>query len=274
MDAVGDAELTFNPSSEDLYGGSSQVPLDSVVTRLDPKFKIKLKYQPSYIYTLYGGAKVTKIPGSPDGTIEALKNSLGESVLNPETGIESVSLKAGNQENLKVGRYLVEAAGATTVHVYALTNLNFLTRGQQIGFKDDRQRITQDPLSILQGVKTEVPGTGVELTGGSGVINMVPGDMAYFEVTPPHGGIDEFEFGSSLNFPEHGMYIYAAERESGRMFEIHLHRVKCISGLPIPMPEQGYHETDIELKVLRNDNPLDGSGIPKFATARLIKPIE
>jgi hypothetical protein len=97
---------------------------------------------------------------------------------------------------LKYNYYWVVAADPTTVDVYAASNFQF-KRGTDLFFDSDVLKITTSPLTIVQSAAVEIPGTGIELTGDSGIIAMTAGDVAFFDVVPPHNGVSDIDIGSA-----------------------------------------------------------------------------
>lgn len=250
LKVLGDASLTLSAESVDLYGGSNKFPWASEVTQIQSQFTANVRALPDFLFELYAGGSASTTAASATGTCGTLTNKVGTSVMNGTTGIASATLKSGETSELKAGRFIVKAVSATTVDVYAVTDLDF-TDGTDVSFQNDALKITASPLTITASTAVEVPNTGIELTGGSGTIGMTEDDVAYYDVAPAHGGISDITLGQSgITFPEHELFIYAAERSDGSKFEIHAYKATSSAGIVIPLSQGGFGITDLTAKLL------------------------
>lgn len=251
LKVLGDVTMSLKADSVDLHGGGNKFPYASEVTKIDPSLNFSCKSLEDFVMELFMGASVSKTAASSNGTISAISNFKGTSVMSATTGVATATMKAGESGELKIGKFMIKAVSATTVDVYAMSDLNFKSKGDDLSFQDDYLKITASPLTITASTAVEIPNSGIELTGGSGVIGMTEDDTAYFYVTPPHAGLSEISFGQDgLTFPEHGVYIVAQERSSGDMFEIEIFKAKSSAGMVIPLSEGGYSISDMSLKLL------------------------
>jgi hypothetical protein len=186
------------------------------------------------------------------GNVSALTNIFGTSVLDAAAGIASVGVKSGSEDDLKFGKYIVKAVSSTTVDVYALTNVDF-QRGTDKTYEDDLLKITAAPLTITGGAPTEIPGFGVELTGGT-TPAMTIGDTAKFNARPPSIEQSTVKIGN-LNdcIPEFGAMVTAQKKADGSMWTFDCFRVKAL-GFPFGMEEKAYNEAEITANILYDDN--------------------
>ena len=121
-------------------------------------------------------------------------------------------------------------------------------RGTSKDYESDLMEVAKG-LTITMGAATEVPGFGVELTGGSGTIGMTIGDTAVFETRPVNSGSMSVEIGSrSDEFAEFGA-ILSAEKKSGEIFVIDVYRAKAI-GMPFGFEEKAYGEYEQSIEVI------------------------
>jgi len=255
---LGDISLAFEASSVDNRGGSSFYPWATEITEVDSNINFQIKEYPDWVMQNYAAAKITTTAASAtDGTVSALVNKEGTSVFDATTGIATATLKSGEAANMKTGAFRVVAASATTVDVYAVSNFQF-TRGTTLYADDNTMKITTSPLTIVDAGASpaEVPGTGIELTGGSGTVAMTIGDVAEYHVTPPHSGMSKVEIGvEGYIFPEHELYIFGKQRADGRSMYVHCPKAVCTSGMTWNFSQGDFSTTDISAKLL-NDSVL------------------
>lgn len=269
---LGDASFDLKASSVQLKGGSSLYPWASEVTGVDAEFTCNVKESPDMLYSIFGGATVTNTAASTTGSVVAMQQGNGTSVFSATTGIASATIKSGSEADLKFNYYVIKAVGATTVDVYAMTDLQF-ANGTAATYQDDLLKITASPLTIVTSTAVEVPGTGIELTGGSGTIALTTNDTAVYQAVAAHGGISTIDIGKQgAIFPEHGILLYGKERSDGTLFEINIFKAQATSGMIIPMSEGDFQITDLTVKCLNDSAPIDGSGVAKVATIRAITP--
>jgi hypothetical protein len=262
---LGDAVVNFAANSVDLIGGSSYYPWATEITDINSEVQMNLKTFPDWVEEVYMGASVTTTAASAiSGTISALSNEKGTSVFDATTGVATATLKSSGEGDLKTSHYLVEAASATTVNVYAVSSLQF-ARGTDLYYESDNLDITATALTIATASAVEIPGTGVELTGGSGTIAMVTGDVALFTVAPPHNGISDIDIGQKgIIFPEHELYIFGKERASGEKALIRCYKAQGVSGMSYPFSQSDFAQSDLTVKLLYDE------AVNKVASFRFI----
>ena len=264
LKVLGGGSLNLTAESEDLFGGSNKFAWASEAKTISSEFSLTVKSMPDFLFELFLGAEVTTTASSAAGTVSALTNKKGTSAVSATTGIASVGLKSGSTADVKSGIYLVKVASATTVDVYALTDIEF-SRGVDLEYVNDSLKITASALTITASTPVTIPKLGVELTGGSGTIGMTVGDTAIFTLAAPHGGISEITIGKqATTFPEHGQVCLSAKRSNGDLFEIEIYKVVG-QGFPIALEETVFAVPEMTSKVLY-DSVKD-----KLATIRAIK---
>lgn len=262
---LGDISIAFEASSVQNRGGSSWYPWATEITEINPTASFQVKEYPDWVMTNYAAAKITTTAASAtDGTVSALTNKEGTSVFDASTGVATATLESGENANMKTGAFRVIAASATTVDVYAVSNFQF-TRGTDLYADDNTMKITTSPLTITASTAVSVPGTGIELTGGSGVIAMTIGDVAEYHVYSPHNGISKVEMGvNGYIFPEHELYIFGKQRADGRAVYIHCPKAVCTSGMTWNFSQGDFSNTDISVDLL-NDSDLGNVATIYFA---------
>lgn len=262
LKVLGGGTLTLASETEELFGGSSKFSWAVEAKTISAEWTATVKSLPDFLFQLFLGATVTTTAASATGTVSAITDILGGSVVGAG-GIASVGKKTGGAADMKDGVYIVRAASATTVDVYALTDIEFKKLGgAALTYVDESLKITVTPITITLATAIEIPFTGIELTGGAGPIAMVVGDTARFHVNSAHGGVSEIDIGSAGTiFPEHHQLCLAQKRSNGDVFEIEMYRVVG-SGMPIPLEEQAFSIPELSMKLVY-DSDLD-----KVATFR------
>jgi hypothetical protein len=253
LKVVGGGTLTLSSEFEELFGGSNKFAWAVEAKTISSEWTATVKTMPDFLFELFLGASVQTTVASATGTVGALANIKGTSAMKATTGIASAAAKTGQEANLKDSVYVVKVVSATTVDVYAMTDIEFKKIGATpLSYIDDSLKITVTPLTIAMGAPVEIPNAGVELTGGSGTIAMVVGDTASFHVFSAHGGISEISIGSAGTlFPEHKQLCLGQKRANGDVFEMEIYRVVG-SGMPIPFEEQTFAIPELSMKLIQD----------------------
>lgn len=254
LKVLGGGTMTLSSEFEELFGGANKFAWAVEAKTISTEWTATVKSMPDFLFELFLGATVTATAASATGTIGTLINKLGTSVLDATTGIASVGLKSGESDKLKDGQYVVLAVSATTVDVYALTDIEFKKDSDSIlSLLTDDNKITESALTITAATPVTIPNLGVELTGGSGTIALVTDDTAFFTLSSPHGGLSVIDIGKSgATFPEHGQVCLAQKRADGSTFEIEMYKV-IGSGFPVPMEEQAFSIPELAMKLVYDD---------------------
>lgn len=249
LKVLGGGTLSLSAEYEDLYGGSQKFAWASEAKTLTSEFTATVKSMPDFLFELFLGASVVSTAASATGTVGALANLKGTSVLEATTGIDNVAAKAGSESDLKAGKYVVKVVSATTVDVYNMTDIDF-SNGTDLTYVDDSLKITETALTITASTAVEVPNTGLELTGGSGTIDLGDaGNTAVFEVAAAHGGISDITIGkASTTFPSHGQLCLAQKRSNGDIFEIEIYNAVG-AGFPITLEETVFSIPELTIKL-------------------------
>lgn len=253
LKVIGGGTLSLSAEFEDLFGGSNKYAWASEAKTISSEFTSTVKSMPDFLFSLYLGASVVTTASSVTGTVvDALANVNGTSVV-AATGIATIGLKSGSDADLKDAKYLVKAVSATTVDVFAYTDVAF-DKGTDLVYEDDLLKITAAPLTITQSAAVDIPDTGLELTGDSGTIAMVTGDTADFRIAASHGGISEITIGESAStFAEHGVVALSAKRADGSLFEIEIFKAVG-GGFPIALEETVFSIPELTLKLLYDED--------------------
>lgn len=249
LKVLGGGTMTLTSEFEELFGGSNKFAWAVEAKTISTEWTATVKSMPNFMFELFLGATVADTAASALGTVSGLANVLNASVV-ASTGIATATAKSGSEADLKDGRYVILVASATTVDVYALSDLEFKKGSNTLTYEDDTLKITASPLTIVQSAAVEIPNLGVELTGDSGTIGMTVGDTAVFDVRSEHAGVSEITIGSSGTiFPQHKQLCVGQKRADGSTFELELFAVVG-SGMPIPFEEQVFAIPELAMKLV------------------------
>lgn len=251
----GSAELSSEGELIPLNGGSSKYPWKVERGLITAELAITLREYPPFLFKTLLGKAMTENSAETGGSVTTLTNRQGTSVV-ASTGIATVGVKSGSEADVKFSGYVVKAVSATTVDVFAYTNLDF-ANGTDKTFENDLLKITTSPLTITTSTAVEVPGFGVELTGDSGTIALVTDDTATFDAKPINTESQSVIIGSSTEvFEDFGMIITAQRPGDKYMTYLDCFRVSG-SGLPISFTENAFSEASINMS-LYQDSERDG----------------
>lgn len=253
---IGSAELSSEGELIPLNGGSSKYPWKVERGLITAELSLTLREYPNWIFEAMIGKAITENSAESGGSVTTLTNANGTSVVDASTGIATVGVKSGSEADVKFSHYVVKAASASTVDVYAATNLDFANGTDKV-FENDLLKITASALTITASTAVEVPGFGVELTGGSGTIGMTTGDTAIFSARPINTESQEVVVGSSTEvFNDFGLIITGQRPGDKFMTAIDCYRVAA-AGLPINFTENAFSEYSITAQLYR-DTTRDG----------------
>jgi len=255
LKVLGGGTMTLSSEFEELFGGSNKFAWAVESKTISSEWTATVKTMPDFMFELFLGATVTTTAASATGTVGDFANVGNNSrIVAASTGIATVTAKAGSEEDLKDGIYIVKAVTATTVDIYALTDIEFKKLGatNDLSYLNEDLKINATPLTIVASTATEIVGLGVEFYGGSGTIGMTVDDTARFSVRSAHDGVSEISIGSaSTIFPEHRQLCLGQKRANGDTFEMELYRVVG-SGMPIPFEEQTFAIPELAMKLVQD----------------------
>lgn len=253
---VGSFSLNLSAELIELTGGSSAFPFAIETGTIATEGTIMLKEIPDWLYNVFLGNAATTNAAESAGAVTALTNVFGTTCMSATIGVASVGLKSGSSANVKAGMYVVKAASATTVDVYAMTDVDF-ARGSDLTYQTDLLKITGTALTISTGTAVEIPNTGLELTGGSGTIGMTIGHTAIFDSRPINTSSTVATVGSSSqSFVDVGLFCTAQKKGNDEIFMLDIMRAKAI-GYPFSLNEKAFMESEVNLRAFK-DSARDG----------------
>jgi hypothetical protein len=255
---LGEASYAMNPEMAELAGGSQKAPWDVAIKSITSEFKATAKeYDPVASKILTAG-NLREYSANAQGEVIDARTMRGLSILNSQSGIASITVKASKNANLKEGYYILKATDATHVQLYAYSDVDFGQGATKLSL-DDAGRLLERDIAVPEaGGVVDIDDFGISITGGSGTITLTPGDTARFYVVRPHGGAWHLDLGSSASdFEEVGVTV-ASAKVNGMVTMLHLWRCKA-AGLSFVFPENDYGTYEINVKPMY-DPVMDGFG--------------
>jgi len=225
------SSIAINSELISLTGGSQKFPWAIENGPSTAEISLSVGQYDNFLLELAYGKAPTENAAEANGSVTVLTNKSG-TLVEATTGIASVGIETGEEDELKFGKYVVKAATTTTVDVYVSSDVDF-ARGVDGSYESDLLKITAIPVTVPDsGATVSITGYGVELTGGSGTVAMTAGDTATFEVRPPNSkSMDLVVGGATAVVPEVGLMVYSQQRGTSEMFEIDVYRAK-LTGMP------------------------------------------
>lgn len=243
---LGGSTLTLSGEVSTLTGGSSAYDWDSQDGPMAAELKIKPKEFPDFMFQVFLGADPT-VTLSGTGNVGEFQNVLGSSVFDTLSGIAEVNIVPGSENDLKYGKYFIQAKTPTSVDIIGTTSIDY-GKPNPLVYLSDNLRVNEEPLTIVPAGDTNIPNLGVTMTGGftePPEITMIPGDTASFFVTPPSESQTDMVIGElGACVPEFGAIATAQKQSDGTMWIIDVYRVKAL-GFPLGMEEKTYAEAEI-----------------------------
>lgn len=251
-------KLAVNLTGEliQLNGGSQNFPWRIEDGLISTETTLLLREYPEFLYQAFLGTALTKNSAESGGNVTTATNVKG-TLVEATTGIASVTAESGEEANLKTGKYAIEAVDATTVNVYALSDIDF-ANGTDISYADETLKINSSPITVAgSGGTTSIPNTGLEITGGSGTVAFTAGDTLTFEVRAINTGSQEVVIGNAnIQLPEIGLLCYAQKAGDNTIYELDVYRAKG-AGAPIAFAEKAFSEAEIPIQAFY-DSGKDG----------------
>lgn len=244
MRVLQSSSLTLSGDLVTLQGGSQRFPWQVEDGFITAELALSFNDYPNFVYELFLGKAPTDNAAEASGDASTLTNKNGTSVVDSSTGIATIGVKSGSEDDLKMGKLLVKAVSATTVDIFYSSNVDF-ARGTNKSYEDDLLKVTASPLTISTSAATEIPGFGLELTGGSGTIGFTTSDTATAEIRPINTSSTTVTIGGLTDiFPEFGAIIVAQQQGTGNMYELDCFRVKAL-GLPLNFQAKSYSTAEV-----------------------------
>lgn len=247
---VKSSSLSLSGELVDLVGGASKYPWASEEGAITAEMTLSVGELPNFMFQLFLGNAPTENTAQASGSISALTDKNGGSIVDPTNGIASVFLLASSQANLKFGKYVVKALTASTFNLYLLSGID-AGRGTDVSILTDDMCVAS-ALSFTASVAS-VPALGVSFAL-IGTPAFTLGDTATFEVQPVNSASSNVRIGglSNQSFPEFGALVYSQKRGNQEMLELDIFRCKA-AGMPLPFEMGQFAGFEVKVKCLYDD---------------------
>ena len=241
---VGGSSISMAGELVKLTGGSSPYPWAAETSLITAEITLRVKSYEDWMFEVFLGKAPTSNAAEASGSASTLTNKLGTSTVHTD-GIATATIESGEEASVKFARYTVLVVSATTVDVYASSDVDG-GRGTDFTFQDNSLKITASALTISQSAATSIPGTGIELTGDSGTIGMTAGGTATFTTRAINTLSMDVDIGAtSDNPPAFEAVMIAQQRSGGQMFEISAPNTVGV-GMPMAFEENAFSEAEIK----------------------------
>lgn len=243
---IGSLSMTLTGEKVPLNGGSLLYPWAVEKGLISTEGSILMREVPTWSHEALQGAVATENAAETAGAATTIANANGTSTV-AATGIASVGLTAAASADIKSGMYVVKVVSATTVDVYAMTDVDFL-RGTDLVYVNDLLKITSSALTIATGADVNIPNTGLKLTGGAGTIAMTVGHTAWFDARSVNTGSRNVTVGKSgETVPDIGIMCAAQKKGNSEIFFLDIFRVSA-SGFPYNFTEKAWMESEVSFQ--------------------------
>jgi hypothetical protein len=237
------SEMSIEPKVEEDELKIGGVVWDSDIKESSYELKFTAyEYPVAVVEHMTGGIKTTHSSNAAGEVIDE-ENVNGTTAYDTTTGVAAVALSG--TADVKWGEYVVYAKTATTVSVYAMSNVSF-NDGKDEDYTDDTLLIADD-LTISNGANTQLTSFGIYFTGGSAV-SMTIGDTFRFRVRRPNkSGYKLVVGGLNTEWDDVGIIgIPNKKKDTYRLIDVF--KVK-ISGMPLSMKDGEYSSYQVTAKL-------------------------
>jgi len=243
---LGSSSLSLSTELVKLNGGCNAFPWSVASGLTTGELSLTFREYPDFVYQVFLGAPAVTNAAEAGGSASSPENKSG-ALLEATTGIADISVEAGAEADLKTTKYIVKAVGADTVDVFAAHSADFLS---------DDLKIASAILVPDAGGTVSIPGTGLEITGGSGAVALTVGDTAAVETKGINSSSYDVTVGATADsVPEFGAIVVSA-KDGGALSEIDLFRCKA-GGMPLGFDENAYSESAVTAEAFY-DSSRDG----------------
>lgn len=247
---VGSAEVDLKPELIKLTGGSALVPWAAAPSTASGEITLTIKQYDKdllrFLAPWISGSQVEAASGEASGSVTAITNAVGTSIVDATTGIASIAV--GTAADLAPGNYKVVATGAATVDLYVDND----TTGK-VEFQDSTLKINTSPITI-PGSGATVESQGIEFTGGSGTIALTTGDIATFTVNPISNYLLNSYFGKSGACLREFSFSVFSRCSGGRLVRTDYPRCVASATTPPMFLVDDFSQMEATIQVLQPSN--------------------
>ncbi len=224
-------ELNNEKSSEGviLQGGNPGGGWANEPGEVSNPISFVLREYPDFAFTTFEeGVQTDNAAAEASGDFGTISNTLGTSVFDATTGIASIAAKVGKEANIPFGRLVFKGTAVPAeVDIYLVG-----TPKGEGAFINDLGLVAQAVTIPGTGGTVDVDELGITITGGSGTVAFVEGDVAVQDVRGVNFGNVITSVGAKPNLKYMGMFAVLPELSDGSLTYIDFHKVSIPSGIP------------------------------------------
>lgn len=247
---VGSAEVDLKPELIKLTGGSALVPWAAAPGTASGEITLTIKQYDKdllrFLAPWISTSEVESATGEASGSVTAITNAKGTSIVDEVTGIQSIAV--GTASNLSPGNYKVVATGAATVDLYVDND----TTGQ-VEYQNSSLKINSAAITI-PGSGSSVESQGIEFESGSGTIAFTTGDIATFTVNPISNYLLNSYFGKSGACSREFSFSVFSECVGGKLVRTDYPRCVASSTTAPMFLEKDFSSMEATIQVLQPAN--------------------
>lgn len=206
-----------------LKGGDSNYPYAAAIVDANSNISVPVKEFPTNFMALLSHSTATTAAAETTGTPGTAVNVTGTSVV-AATGIDAAAT-ATVGGTLKEGIYIIKAASATTVNIYAYTDFSCLALQSDL-----TGLVNATPYTITTSTAVAITEIGISLTGSAGTIGMTENDTAIITVRKINTGTHDISITDCINNSYYKVYMFFQPTTSGDMDYIELYRALISKG--------------------------------------------
>lgn len=243
-EVIGELSLNVSPEFAEMLGGNNPFAWESAMTTLSPEGSLTIREFIGPIAKIATAGERT-VRAAETGSVSQFVNKKGTSFTDAATGVV-VTVLGASAANLKDGRYIMVATGASTFDVYCTTNLGF-GLGVKAEFLDDSLKVFSIDLTSSPVDKAD---WGLSFAKGTGTLALVTGDAAMFTVRSANSGSETIRVGStSSQMKSVGLIAYTPVNPAdGNYYEIEVFNC-TIAGFPATFTEKAFWEGQHSLRI-------------------------
>ena len=248
------SSLSLSGETIDLLGGSSKFPWGSEDGAITAEMSLAFSEYPDFVFTLFLGNAPTTNAAEAAGSVTAITNVKGTSVVSGANGSDAIEITSGDAADVKFGKYIIKATAAQVFDLYVDSDVD-IGRGTDGSYTNDALLIASG-LSVASG-DAIVADWGLTFSK-VGTPAFTTGDTAEFYARPINTSSMDVTIGSQANqsFPNFGAIIMGQKLGSGEMIEAEAYNCKAV-GMPLNFARNAYSSAEVTVKMLY-DSAKDG----------------
>lgn len=243
---LGSAEPDLKQELIPLEGGSSIVPWGAAPGRASGEMTLTIREYTreilKFLATWKSDSEVEDADGEASGSITTPVNAKGTSVKDATTGIASVAITTA--ASLAPGNYKIVATGTATVDIYC----DYDGTGNA-SYQNNGGKINDTAITIASASGTVFK--GLTITGGSGTIGFVTGDIMTFTVNPSSNYLLNYKFGKLGAYQREFELVIYSECVGGKIRRTTYPRCVASASTPLQFLENEWASMEATVLVLQ-----------------------